>query len=706
MYHFGILIGAAVMLLLPLIYVGLIVLAGLAIYWHAVNDVVMIQSVRGRATIVMAFLYIIPIVSGVVLVLFMIKPLFARPSQQGRTRSLTRKGEPLLFDFVDKLCDTVHAPRPKQINVDCQVNASASFRRGLLSMFGSDLVLTIGLPLVAGLNMQQFAGVVAHEFGHFTQGFGMRLSYVTRSISMWFTRVVYERDAWDDRLIEWSHDSDLRFGVFFYVARGCVWLTRQLLWVLMMIGHVASGFLLKQMEFDADRHQARLVGASTLEAMLIRIHLLGVAMDGAQSDLGAFFREGRLGDNLPKLIMVNFESMPAEVRKLIERQVRNQSAGLLDSHPSPSSRIAKANADNPGRSFHCELPASALFEHYDKLCQNVTWDFYRTVLGPRVKPDDLSPIDELLDYAVKERETSNTGDRYFQGAFHPLRPLRLPSGYIEPPTEKQELVQQIDSNRAVIEAQRNDYSTLLEKFDNAQQRAALAEQARALAGSRISFDASEFLVREANTVAAAQSKRQSANTLEQLSDRMSTFEEAVGHRVYASLQLLQSSSVAAKLDAVRQLQDLSDTLVRCVTAMNASLPSYLALRNSYAGLSILITHFEKHRTNEMYIDEFTRFMRETLRLVTELRTTFSRVEYPFDHARGKLSITSLVAEDSPVDDDFGEIYNTADSMLAGLLDVYQRTVAKLGEVAEKVETTVGFQPLATLDVEEDSGSTA
>lgn len=53
-------------------------------------------------------------------------------------------------------------------------------------------MLTIGLPLVAGLSLQQLAGVLAHEFGHFSQGAGMRLTYIVRSINAWFLRVVYE----------------------------------------------------------------------------------------------------------------------------------------------------------------------------------------------------------------------------------------------------------------------------------------------------------------------------------------------------------------------------------------------------------------------------------------------------------------------------------------------------------------------------------
>ena len=89
----------------------------------------------------------------------------------------------------------------------------------------------------------------------------MRLTYVVRTVSHWFTRVVYERDSWDENLERWSQENDIRIGVIFYLARGCVWLTRRILWVLMMIGHGVSGLLLRQMEFDADRHEVRFSGS-------------------------------------------------------------------------------------------------------------------------------------------------------------------------------------------------------------------------------------------------------------------------------------------------------------------------------------------------------------------------------------------------------------------------------------------------------------
>src|SRR5207244_3829057 len=102
--------------------------------------------------------------------------------------------EPLLFTLVRRVASAVGAPEPERIDLDCQLNASASFG----SFFGGDLVLTIGLPFVAGLDVDQFASVVAHELGHFSQGAAMRLSYLVRTINEWLARIVYERDDWDE----------------------------------------------------------------------------------------------------------------------------------------------------------------------------------------------------------------------------------------------------------------------------------------------------------------------------------------------------------------------------------------------------------------------------------------------------------------------------------------------------------------------------
>ena len=144
--------------------------------------------------------------------------------------------------------------------------------------------------------------MLAHEFGHFTQGAGMRLTYVIRSINFWFARVVYERDEWDARLDDWAERARHPHRRSSDLARLFVWLTRRILWVLMMVGHVVSGLLLRQMEFDADRYEARWPAATRSNRPRRQVIALAVATQGAYADLSDFYREGRLGDDLPRLM--------------------------------------------------------------------------------------------------------------------------------------------------------------------------------------------------------------------------------------------------------------------------------------------------------------------------------------------------------------------------------------------------------------------
>ena len=97
-----------------------------------------------------AIVYLGPIVASAILLLFMVKPLFAPAPEPDRSRVLTPQEQRLLHRFVRRLCLVIGAQPPSEIRVNSQVNASAGFRRGWLGWLTGELVLTIGLPLVAG----------------------------------------------------------------------------------------------------------------------------------------------------------------------------------------------------------------------------------------------------------------------------------------------------------------------------------------------------------------------------------------------------------------------------------------------------------------------------------------------------------------------------------------------------------------------------
>lgn len=137
-YQVGLGIVALTMVLLPLIYVALIGAMGWLVWWHLENDTGIFNHVRGRGAILALAFYLGPVVAGGIFILFLIKPLFSRAPKPAPSFKIEEKDEPVLFAFVRKICDLVGAPVPREIRLDAQVNASAGFRRGWLSFFGSD----------------------------------------------------------------------------------------------------------------------------------------------------------------------------------------------------------------------------------------------------------------------------------------------------------------------------------------------------------------------------------------------------------------------------------------------------------------------------------------------------------------------------------------------------------------------------------------
>ena len=317
LYRLWILIVAFIMILLPVIYAALVglVIAGLA--WHALNDTWVFTSFgRGRYALQAALaVYAGPLIVGAVVVGFMLKPFFARAAKGPKQRILDPSAEPLLHAFVDGVCTTVNSPRPARIAVDCQVNASAHREGGFLGLFGGELVLTIGLPLTAGLNIKQFAGVLAHEFGHFSQGAGMRLSVLIRKINLWFARrrLRARRVGPDSRRLDPVRQHRLKLlGLF---AKLAVWFTRRVLWVLMYIGHMASSFL-----------SARWSTTPTATRPAWSVPKPSPPPHGASrnspsprtaryADLQSSWQQRRLPDNFPKLVVTNVLQIPQHARR-------------------------------------------------------------------------------------------------------------------------------------------------------------------------------------------------------------------------------------------------------------------------------------------------------------------------------------------------------------------------------------------------------
>lgn len=109
--------------------------------------------------------------AAALLAVFMLKALFF--VERGKSSSdieISAAEQPLLFDFLNRLADEVHAPRAHRVYVSGRVNAAVFYDLSIANLLiPSRKNLEIGLGLVNVLSLGELKAVLAHEFGHFAQ---------------------------------------------------------------------------------------------------------------------------------------------------------------------------------------------------------------------------------------------------------------------------------------------------------------------------------------------------------------------------------------------------------------------------------------------------------------------------------------------------------------------------------------------------------
>ncbi len=706
LYRLGLAILAVAMVLLPIIYLGIVAGVAYGVYYHGTNNLTIFDQVDSGRTALL--LYGGPLLVGVILVLFMIKPLFARAADEQAPRSLDRRREPLVFDFVERICAAVGAPKPKRIDVDCQVNASASFRRGWLSLASQDLVLTLGLPLVAGLNLQQMAGVLAHEFGHFAQGAGMRLTYVIRSVNFWFLRVVYERDAWDQQLEKAGKDTTFwMLTLVVNVARLMVWFTRRILWVLMWVGNVISCFMLRQMEFDADRYEARLVGGKTFESTCRELTHLGVSFQKSMSDLGATWQDGRLADSLPGLVRANRQRLDAEVLGEIRASIDESKTALLDTHPADRDRIANARREGERPMFRSTLPASVLFRDFQALSRKVSLDFYGANLGQDIDAGRLQPLEQMLAGQDAAEEEQKALGRFFQGAVHWLRmlsPEQPAAGVDDRVPDVGRVLQTLEAAREALLAGRDQHRERLTRYDEADTELLHAAIARGMQEIGMTFDPQELSLAGAELSDILDLESRARERARQAEAEMAPMEQAALARLEAAVSLLRLPKLqAAERPDLAELRDHLPALRAAAGGLSSVRDLLTQLRFELAAFGNLASQLQHNPENEALLQAIQQRVLDLQGRLT-LRDSLAEIAYPFEHADSEIHLGTYLVPALPDEDNLGEVYEAVQSAVGRAYNLYFRIMGRLALIGEQLEAELGLEQLEPPPEPEETAS--
>ena len=188
------------MLALPLIYLGLIALFSWGAWFYAKHGLDWFFPVVGgtrQVFLPLLLLYLSPVLAGGVLVVFMLKPLFARRRLVDASFPISHLQHPELFRFIGQLCQAVGAPIPSRVDVDLTINASAGFRAGFSSLLGNDIKLVFRVAAGSRPVLPQLPAA-CWRTAAISPNAPLCGSALSSRSSNWLGRRVYERDAWDE----------------------------------------------------------------------------------------------------------------------------------------------------------------------------------------------------------------------------------------------------------------------------------------------------------------------------------------------------------------------------------------------------------------------------------------------------------------------------------------------------------------------------
>lgn len=226
---------------------------------------------------------------------------------------------PALHAEVDRLRAATGAPALDGIFIDADLNAAAASVPRAMGLLGHRHYLLLGLPLMQLLDREQFAAVVAHEFGHFGGGHGRFAGWIYRVRLSWY-RLLGALQAQRS----WANKPFVRFFDWYAPYFDAY-----------------SFVLARAQEYQADAAAARVVGPHAAAQALVCIDLGTARLH--HEFWPAVHRATQAQTSPPALLYRDMgESLQAPIAADAERlaQALARTPDFDDTHPTLSQRLA------------------------------------------------------------------------------------------------------------------------------------------------------------------------------------------------------------------------------------------------------------------------------------------------------------------------------------------------------------------------------
>lgn len=693
-YRASLLAAAAFMVLVPIFYLAVLGLVGWATYWHfSSNTHFLHENGEVRVSFIRLLAYITPGLIGVVLILMLLQPvsMLFRKRQDDDPVEIYPSEEPRLFAFVNAVCETMGAPKPKRIFVDCNVNAAASLKPGLIGVFTpGSLGLHIGLPLVAGLNATAFASILAHEFGHFSQGAGMRASALVHRTSRWLFTAAFERGKADALVASIGNTGQGLLVVVAFVLSICMYAARLVLRGVFLLGYFIAQLMSRRMEYDADAHAARFSGSAICASVWEQVGALEWASHEAEVKVAERWSRRALPEDLPGLIAALARRLSPDAKIRIRKELDDPKTGWLDSHPATVKRVKVVNALAEPGVFKLDEPAARLFTNFSAISKKASFNHYKARVGEMIFSATFVPASEIFGSQAKE-DARLEQSRSMLGFEPPnWRPLRIEMTELTPAADPKRTWETIKANSQKLKEAGPAAMKVLPDFLAAETAEMEAAAATGLFELGVKSLHPEMGFTHTSRPAIERAREVGREKGPQAASAIDEALDAAAARVSGCLRLLMVKGIERKLPEVEQLRDRARVLLAAHHTLTNVMPTMQSMRGELAQISALAVYMNLEPKQRDAIMKKARPLSDSLReRVLNAREQLGGTMSPFPGTDGgSPNLGELLIRATPAWREYDQILGAANDSLSRYVETVRLVADDLASIAMKVEDAV------------------
>ncbi len=330
---------------------------------------------------------------GLLTIYFLIKFIFTSNKQDlSRYTEISREQEPRLFAMIDEIVAEVGTDFPKKVFLSYDVNASVFYDSNFWSMFFPIRKnLNIGMGLINAVTTDELKGILAHEFGHFSQR-SMKVGSYVYSVNYIIHNMLFDNDSYAAVVQKIS-------GINGWISLpmvGGVKIIEGIQYVLQRVYKVVNVNYLalsREMEFHADEVAANVAGAHAISTSLMRLPLADKSLSAVLEFYGQKVESAITPENIYPLqwfTMINiaeenqvdFDNGFPQVSEKNNKRFNKSRINIEDqwaSHPSTKERIIRVKGLNLVKKSENNAPATTLLTNSAATGEQITRKLFARV---------------------------------------------------------------------------------------------------------------------------------------------------------------------------------------------------------------------------------------------------------------------------------------------------------------------------------------